>query len=97
LVGFGTVGSGVVKLIQEEADGIAAKMGVRLELACVVDTDTERPRSVQLPSGILTDDLGRLLGDTSISVGVELVGGTGIAKDIQLRMLQAGKDVVTAN
>jgi homoserine dehydrogenase len=97
LVGFGTVGSGVAKLIQEDAECIAAKMGVRLELACVVDVDTERPRPVQLPAGVLTHDLGRLLNDKSISIGIELVGGTGIAKDIQLKMLRAGKDVVTAN
>ena len=96
-MGFGTVGSGVAKLILEDADGIAAKMGVRLELACVVDVDTERPRPVQLPNGVLTNDLGRLLGDESIRIGIELVGGTGIAKDVQLKMLRAGKDVVTAN
>ncbi len=72
-------------------------MGVRLELACVVDVDTQRPRPVQLPDGVLTSDLNRLLGDPSITVGIELVGGTGIAKEIQLKMLRAGKDVVTAN
>ncbi len=97
VVGFGTVGSGVAKLILEDADTIASKMGVRLELACVVDVDTTRPRPVQLPDGVLTNDLGRLLGDKSISVGIELVGGTGVAKDVQLKMLRAGKDVVTAN
>lgn len=97
LVGFGTVGAGVAKLILEEADVIAAKMGVRLELACVVDVDTERPRPVQLPPGILTNDLSRLLADDSISIGIELVGGTGIAREIQFGMLRAGKDVVTAN
>jgi len=41
--------------------------------------------------------LNRLLADNSVTVGVELVGGTGVAKDIQLSMLRAGKDVVTAN
>jgi len=97
LVGFGTVGSGVAKLIAEEADTIAARMGIRIELACVVDTDIERPRPVRLPDGVLTTDLNRLLADDSISIGVELVGGTGIAREIQLRMLRAGKDVVTAN
>ncbi len=97
LVGFGTVGSGVATLILEEADAIAAKTGVRLELACVVDTDTDRPRPTRLPEGVLTSDLNRLLADDSIGVGVELVGGTGAAKDIQLKMLRAGKDVVTAN
>lgn len=97
IVGFGTVGSGVAKLILEEADSIAAKTSLRLKLACVVDIDTQTEREVKLPEGILTDDLNKLLGDDSIQIGVELVGGTGVAKDIQLKMLEAGKDVVTAN
>jgi homoserine dehydrogenase len=97
LVGFGTVGSGVAKLILEKADLIAAKMGLRLELGCVVDIDTRTPRPVKLPAGVLTSDLNVLLNDKSIKIGVELVGGTNAAKEIQLKMLRAGKDVVTAN
>ncbi len=97
LVGFGTVGSGVAKLILEDADSIAAKTSLRLELACVVDIDTESPRPVKLPDGILTNDISKLLDDQTIQIGVELVGGTDAAKQIQLKMLQAGKDVVTAN
>lgn len=97
LVGFGTVGSGVAKIIAEQADSIEAKTGLRLELACVVDLDTETPRPVTLPYGILTDDLDKLLNDESIQIGVELIGGTGAAKQMQLKMLKAGKDVVTAN
>jgi len=97
LVGFGTVGSGVAKLLLEDADSIAAKTSLRLELACVVDIDTESPRPVKLPDGILTNDISKLLDDQTIQIGVELVGGTNAAKQIQLKMLQAGKDVVTAN
>jgi len=97
LVGFGTVGSGVAKIILEDGDTIAAKTGVRLKLACVVDADTKRKRPVNLPAGLLTNDLNKFLSDDSISIGIELVGGTGIAKQIQLKMLHAGKDVVTAN
>jgi homoserine dehydrogenase len=97
LVGFGTVGSGVAKLILEEAERIAVKTGLRLELACIVDTDTESARPVKLPKGILTKDLNILLNDDSIQIGVELVGGTDAAKDVQLKILDAGKDVVTAN
>jgi len=97
LVGFGTVGCGVAKLILEDADSIAAKTGLRLELGCVVDIDTQSPRPVKLPDGILTNDLNKLLDDESIKIGVELVGGTSVAKQIQLKMLEAGKDVVTAN
>jgi len=97
LVGFGTIGCGVARLIIEQADSIAAKTNLRLELACVVDIDTESARPVRLPEGVLTDDLSRLLNDDTIKIGVELVGGTNAAKQIQLQMLAAGKDVVTAN
>jgi homoserine dehydrogenase len=97
VVGFGTVGCGVARLILEQADSIAAKTGLRLELACVVDVDTKSARPVNLPEGILTDDLSRLLNDDTIKIGVELVGGTDAARQIQLQILAAGKDVVTAN
>ena len=97
LVGFGTVGSGVAKLLIEDADHIAATTGIRLQLACVVDMDTTSARPVDLPEGILTNDINRLLNDDSIQIGIELIGGTTAAKDIQLKMLAAGKDVVTAN
>jgi len=97
LVGFGTVGTGVAKLIIEDADSIAAKTGLRLELACVVDIDTKSARPVKLPDGILTDDLNRLLDDEAIQIGVEMIGGIDTAKQVQLKMLGAGKDVVTAN
>ena len=97
LVGFGTVGCGVAKLILEGADSIAAKTGLRLELVCVVDIDTQSARPVKLPGGILTNDISKLSDDDTIQIGVELVGGTDAAKQIQLKMLEAGKDVVTAN
>jgi len=97
LVGFGTIGSGVAKLITENADLIAAKTGIRLNLACVVDTDVTSERPVRLPDGILTNDLNRMLNDDTIRIGIETIGGTDTARDIQLKMLEAGKDVVTAN
>lgn len=97
LVGFGTVGTGVARIILEDGDAIAERTGVRLELARVVDADTERPRDVSVPQGVLTSDLGALMNDPSISIGVETVGGIETAKRIQMEMLAAGKDVVTAN
>jgi homoserine dehydrogenase len=97
LVGFGTVGAGVAKILLEDADRIAARTGLRLQLACVVDADLKRQRPLNLPTGLLTNDLNKLINDKSIQIGIELVGGTGVAKEIQLKMLAAGKDVVTAN
>jgi homoserine dehydrogenase len=97
LVGFGTVGAGVVKILLEQADSIAAKTGIRMELACVVDNDISTERPIQLPDGLLTDDLNKLLDNESIQIGLELVGGTGAAHQIQIQLMESGKDVVTAN
>jgi homoserine dehydrogenase len=97
LVGFGTVGTGVARLLLEEAEAIYRRTDIRLELACIVDKDTKTARKVGVPKEMLTDDLNRALDDPTIQIGVELVGGTKIAKQIQEKMLQAGKHVVTAN
>ena len=97
LVGYGTVGAGVAKILFENAAEITARTGLKLELVCVVDKDTTRKREFNLPDGLLTDDLNVLLNDSSIEIALELVGGTTIANDIQLQMLNAGKHVVTAN
>jgi homoserine dehydrogenase len=97
IVGFGTVGSGVAELLLEDADYIEARTGIRLELARIVDIDTERQRHIVLSNGILTDDLNSVIEDDSIEICAELVGGTTVAKDIQLKLLAAGKNVVTAN
>jgi homoserine dehydrogenase len=97
LIGFGTVGSGVARLLLEESDAIYQRTGVRLELACVVDKDTKTTRKINLPKGLLTDDFGKLINDPTIQIGVELVGGTQFAKQVEEQMLLAGKHVVTAN
>lgn len=97
LVGFGVVGTGVAKILIENADVIENETGMKLELASIVDLDTTTDRGVDLPEGILTDDINKILEDDSIDIAVELVGGTTIAKDIQLKMLESGKHVVTAN
>ncbi len=97
VVGFGTVGSGVAKLLLENADVITAKTGLNIDLAAVVDMDTTTPRAITLPDGVLSDDINTIINDDSIRICVELIGGTTVAKDIVLKMLRAGKHVVTAN
>ncbi len=97
LVGFGTVGSGVAKILVEQRADILAKTGLDIELASVVDLDTTTPRPVTLPTGVLTSDINTIYNDSTIDIAVELVGGTTFAKDLQLKMLSSGKNVVTAN
>ena len=97
LVGLGTVGGGVARILLENADQIAARTGVRLELKAICDKDTARDRGVELPPGLLSDRLDSVLGDPEIGVVAELVGGTTFARDLILKALDRGKDVVTAN
>ncbi|MBI9018156.1 MAG: homoserine dehydrogenase [Phycisphaerae bacterium] len=97
IVGFGVVGSGVAKILLEKAQYLYHKTGLMIELAHVVDTDTQRPRKVTLPTGILHSDLDKVINDPEVSIVVELIGGTTIAADIQMKLLAAGKHVVTAN
>jgi|YNPMSStandDraft_1061717.scaffolds.fasta_scaffold09448_2 homoserine dehydrogenase len=97
IVGFGTIGSGVAKLLLEHGERLARQVGRPLQLARVVDVDLHRPRNVRLPPGLLTDRLSAVLEDPEIQIAVELIGGLEPARTIVLRLLAAGKDVVTAN
>jgi len=97
VVGFGTVGTGVVRLLLEEADRLAQASGCRLVLRRVCDTDLDRPRDVAVPPDLLTSSADGCLDDPDVHVVVETVGGTTFAVDLMKRALAAGKHVVTAN
>ncbi len=97
LIGFGTIGSGVAKLLLEHKDRISARAGRPVELAYIVDADIKRARNVDVPPGILTTDLNQVLNDPTVSVAIELVGGLEPARTIVLKLLESGKNVVTAN
>jgi homoserine dehydrogenase len=97
VVGFGTVGTGVVRLLVEEGARLEQAAGCRLALRHICDVDLKRPRDVKVPKELLTDDLERILADEKTTIAVETVGGTTVAVDILKRLLAAGKDVVTAN
>ena len=97
VVGFGTIGSGVVRLLLENGTRIRRHAGRRIELIRIVDKDLIRARAVKVPEELLTDDLGAVLKDPEIAVAVELVGGLEPARSIVLQLLESGKDVVTAN
>lgn len=97
LIGCGTVGSGVARLLLEQGDRLAERAGRRLILRKVVVRDCSKPRAVALPSELLTNQLEPVLRDPSIQVAVEVVGGVDWARQAILSLLEAGKDVVTAN
>ncbi len=97
LLGFGTVGAGVVRSLQENSDLIAARLGVRLVLKWIADIDIETDRGVAVDPATLTTDATRVIDDPDVQIVIELIGGTGVARDFVKRALAAGKPVVTAN
>jgi homoserine dehydrogenase len=97
LVGCGTVGSGVARLLLEQPERLAARAARPLVLRRVVVRDPARERGVPLPRELLTTDFESVLRDPDIQVAAELVGGVDWARQAVLKLLAAGKDVVTAN
>jgi len=97
LLGLGTVGSGVASLLLERGDWIARRVGVRLRLKHIVVRDVQRRRDIAVPSELLTDDLDKVIADPDVRIAVELWGGVAAARTAVLRLLEAGKDIVTAN
>jgi homoserine dehydrogenase len=97
LVGFGTVGSGVVRVLREHRADIDERLGFPLVLKRLADIDLESDRGVPLDGIELGNDWKEVVADPEIDVVVELIGGTGVARDLVLAALGAGKRVVTAN
>ncbi|MBT7304477.1 MAG: homoserine dehydrogenase [Victivallales bacterium] len=97
IIGFGTVGAGVVECILKNGEMIAERTGLLPVITRIADLDIKTDRGVTPPAGALTTNVDELLDSPDVDVVVELVGGTGIAKDFVLRALANGKSVVTAN
>lgn len=97
MIGLGTVGSGALRILQENADLIRHRVGVPIEVAKIAVRDLKRDRGLKLPQGVLTDNPASIVEDPNIDIVVELIGGYEPAKDLILRAIARGKHVVTAN
>ena len=97
LIGWGTVGSGVVAVLDKNAAAIEKRLGVRLQLKRVADLDLERPRPVAVPREKLTTRAEVVLNDPEIQIVIELMGGLGAAREFIIQALENQKYVVTAN
>ena len=97
VIGCGTVGSGVVKLLTSEKEHLARKTGVAIELRKAADLDPAKRAATGLPAALLTADAASLLSDPDIAVVVEVIGGVKPAQTFIEGALTAGKHVVTAN
>lgn len=96
MLGSGTVGTGVVHVLKENAYEISQKVGVPVQIKAVLVRDTHKVRPY-MKDLHLTDDFEEILGDDAIDIVVELMGGLHPAREYMLAVMKAGKHVVTAN
>ncbi len=97
LLGCGTVGSAVVRLLQGNAEEIYRRTGVALRVASVATADPSKPRDVRLDAGVLTGDARAVVTDERVDVVAEVMGGIEPARTLLLEAIRRGKSVVTAN
>lgn len=97
ILGFGTVGAGVADLLLRHGDLLTERAGVRLVLRAIADLDLERPRGVRVDRSLLTRDAASVIQRDDVQLVVETIGGTGVARELTLMALKAGRTVVTAN
>ena len=97
IVGLGTVGTGVARLLLDHGDRTARHAGRTIWLQKAVVRNLNKARDVELPEGVLTDRLEDVTEDSEIACVVQLVGGVEPARSIMIQLLESGKDVVTAN
>ncbi|MDM8548797.1 homoserine dehydrogenase [Desulfobacterales bacterium HSG2] len=97
LLGCGTVGAGVAKILIESGELICSRVGAALNLKHVADVDMETDRGIPFDDGVFITDAQKVLDDPDIDIVIEMIGGEGIAKDFILKAIDNGKQVVTAN
>jgi homoserine dehydrogenase len=97
LLGCGTVGSALIQLVHEQAEGIETRTGLRLEISQVAVRNASRDRGVALPLDRFTNDAASVVNDPEIDVVIEVIGGIEPARQLILDALKAGKPVITAN
>lgn len=97
LIGFGTVGAGVAKILKEKKNFLSERIGLEICLRWVCDKDLATKRGVSVDKDILTTDAYKVIHDPQVDIVVELIGGVRPAADFITESLKNGKHVVTAN
>ncbi len=97
LIGFGTVGAGVVKILRRNSELIQKRTGARILLKRIADINIDRDRGVKLKSGVLTRNADEVINDPQIHIVMELMGGIEPARTFILKAIRKGKHIVTAN
>ena len=97
LLGCGTVGTGVARILLENEALLKARVGADIHLTRVADIDLKKNRGIRFNKGVLIKDASEIVDDPDIDIVVETIGGLTAAYDLILRAIKSGKHVVTAN
>lgn len=97
LLGFGTIGTGVARVFEQNSQLISQRLGKKLELTKIADLDITSDRGIVPPEGSLTTNVEEVISNPEIDVVVELIGGYEPAKTFILKAMANGKHIVTAN
>ena len=97
ILGLGTVGTGIAKIIYDNAELITSRLGAKLTLKKAADIDLKTDRGINFDDGVLTDDAFKVVNDPEIDIVIEMIGGETIAKDLIIKAIDNGKHIVTAN
>ena len=97
IIGFGVVGSGTVRVLTENAETIARKVGLPLVINKIAVRDIGKARDVAVDPSLLTERAEDVTDDPDIDIVCELIGGVTPAHDLVLRAIRSGKNIVTAN
>jgi homoserine dehydrogenase len=97
LLGCGTIGTGVAKILINNADLIRSRVGADLNLKYVADIDLDTDRGIRFDNGVFISDAYKVVDDPDIDIIIELIGGEGIARELILKAIDTGKQIVTAN
>ena len=97
LLGCGTVGGGVARLLVNSTSSVPARSAVDYWLAGIAVRSLDKPRPAEIPASLFTEGARALVDDPTIDVVIECIGGTGIAAELVVAALRAGKHIVTAN
>ena len=97
LLGFGTVGSGVAKVLQENFDTIQHKSGQAIYIKRILERDPQKCVQAGIPAETVTQDINDIIHDPDIDIVIELIGGIEPARTFIIEAMKNGKHVVTAN
>ena len=97
LLGYGTIGTGVIRVFQQNAELLQQRLGKPVELVMIADLDIASDRGVDVDPGLLTTDVEDVISNPDVDVVIELIGGYEPAKSFIIKAINNGKHIVTAN